>query len=109
MKQVKINFIEREKIAKAYKEGVSTITLAEQYGVYASTISSILKAQGVEVRNTGGGRFDNELADTFRKEYEAGATTYSLAKKYNTSKFRVADYIRRAGGTLRPKGARPRS
>lgn len=102
MRQVKINFIQREKIAKEYVDGDSIPKLAERYGVATSTINNILNQAGIEKR--GYKKFDGELADKLRKEYEAGATTTALAEKYKMHRPAVCNYIREAGGKIRPRG-----
>jgi Mor family transcriptional regulator len=98
MPLVKINFIEREEIVNKYKDGVSTSALSEEYGCDVSSIYRILNKAGVPKKTL---TFDGDLADRLRQEYEAGATSTTLAAKYNTTRARVCRYIREAGGTIR--------
>lgn len=82
----------------------STLGLPQRSGVHqrpAATSTSSRFPKGKARRRGAPPKFSDDQARRLRKEYEAGATAKSLARKYEAALPTVLSTLRRAGATLR--------
>lgn len=94
---------ERE-IAAQYPEK-STLQLAEIYGTTYTTISSIIKRQGVKIRGyaEAGRRFTDEQEREIAAQYPAKSTS-QLAELYNAGVTTIKAILKRQGVKIRSSG-----
>lgn len=88
---------EIEEIISAYRSGVSTYELAEQYNCHRSTISHQLKMYGIEVKIE---KIDIDEAIAL---YESGWTTKQIAEKYHMTDNAVSRRLKKAGVKMRTR------
>jgi hypothetical protein len=97
-------------IALLYQGGVKMREIKALTGHHDHVITRALDRFSVERRRPA--RCINETPlnqRVLRRRYEAGASTMSLAELYGCDQRTIAKYLRRAGATLRSKGARPKA
>jgi hypothetical protein len=88
---------------------LQTITGALQSAAGVPALRTRLARRGGKQGRRGApSKFNDEQASRLRKEYERGATSAELAKKYRAALPTILSTLRRAGTTLR-RGRRTRS
>ena len=86
---------EEEEIIEKYKAGKSTYALAKEYNCHRSTVSRLLKRNGIEVTKT-----KLNIDDAIRL-HEAGHTSTEIAQKYQMNQSAVTRRLRQAGVKMR--------
>ena len=98
-----------EKQAKAivekYEEGISSVDIAKEYYVSATTVLNVIKSEGIAVRKSGpqqGKDIDRynfkrkvskEDHSTIAERYQKGESTPKLAKEFNVSRERICKIL----------------
>lgn len=98
---------EAKAIAKEYEGGATLQVLANKHRTDRSTISRSIVRSGGTIRSQKESQkttFSPEVCADIRKDYEAGGTLWTLAKKYNCAHTTIRLSVIRAGGKMRSKG-----
>jgi len=95
---------ENEIVAK-YESGISSVKIAKEYDVSATTILNIIKSKGVDVRKSGPQngkeanhyKFKRKISksdhETIAEKYKQGSSTPKLAKEFNVSRERICKIL----------------
>lgn len=100
-RKVVLSVEQRRDIAGKYVAGTSTTGLGKEYGVTPTRICNILRAEGVEIRNSSWKQLTESEFDDIIKKYEDGASTIELGKEYNVSNVTIGKALKARGVELR--------
>jgi len=101
----------RAHIVDLYEDGYGCPEVAEMTGVGSSTVFRILKACGAKTRPREVARmnqrhFTDAEETGLRVRYEAGEVPTLLAQEFGCTEATIRVAVKRAGGTINPKGNR---
>lgn len=104
--QTRLNAQNRAALLDAYAAGESVNGLAERFKVHRATVRALARRAGLPRRN------GSELPDSVREEaarlYASGLTLLDAGRQLGISNDAVRAAVVACGGTVRPKGRRPR-
>lgn len=92
-----------EEIRELYLSGFSTYKISELYEVDRTTITKILKIQGVKIREQKGIHINHQEFLELVQDYESGYSLKQLAKRYDCSGPALKEYLLRKGVDIRKK------
>ena len=86
-------------IARKYENGISSHSLAKEYGVSSPSIIKALARQGIKPRcpTTRNRRFSDDLEAQTAEQNLEGYSTMRLAKRYGCSDYLISSALERQG------------
>ncbi|WP_373567203.1 helix-turn-helix domain-containing protein [Brevibacterium moorei] len=106
MSQTRLNAQSRAELLAAYSEGAPVQELAKRFGVHRGTVHALARRAGLRPRN--GPELPNSVREEAARLYANGLTLLDAGRQLGISNDAVRAAVVSCGGTIRPKGRRPR-